>query len=378
MTTEIAADMPTPIVLDSVLDEELEPIARRIELLQTTAILQIAREAAKIHEVLRYRRSEGGYTGYMEKRLGYSSSSAYRLLDVNTVLGTSESFPNWETLPVSAVYQLCERSTPKEARDEVTGRLAVGQKLSCATVAEVIAKAKGKTTTAASPPPVTNSAESPEAFHAVVLQAIGGRRRSIPAGGGANSAANPQAGDQVAPGEHDGRDADDDIGQGERATDALDINHPDHAGESDEPAGDHKSTADTAPAPAATAKAKAKASAPKATAHAARNPKRSLLETWEATALKDRQPLRDQIVADYFAEASVSNIFDKLSGAQRLEAYDLAVRGYAAAETPIKPTKTDKKLLENLGGTLRWGSRPGRSGIRCTGTEDHQGKVGCE
>jgi hypothetical protein len=150
MTTELlTVKTSTPPVSDPVLDEQLEPIARKIELLQTTAILQIAREAAKIHEVLRYRRSEGGYTGYMERRLGYSSSSAYRLLDVHTVVGDGESFPNWETLPVSAVYQLCERSTPKEARDEITERLAVGEKPTCSAVSEIIAKARSKTSTPA-------------------------------------------------------------------------------------------------------------------------------------------------------------------------------------------------------------------------------------
>jgi hypothetical protein len=120
---------------------QLEPIARRIECLETTAILQIANEAAKIHECFRYRRDEGGYTGFMQKRLGYSSSSAYRLLDVHTRFGTNVS-QVWETLPVSAVYLLAAPSTPQEAVDSIGKRVEAGEKLSYAAVTKVIAQAK--------------------------------------------------------------------------------------------------------------------------------------------------------------------------------------------------------------------------------------------
>jgi hypothetical protein len=63
----------------------------------------------------------------------------------------------------------------------------------------------------------------------------------------------------------------------------------------------------------------------------------------------------NQIVAEYFAEATVADILGKLSSAQHLELFDLAIRKYASAETPVAPSKSDKKLLENLNGTLRWG-----------------------
>jgi hypothetical protein len=155
----------TPVVSlaqTEALAEQLEPIARKIEFLQSTAILQIASEAAKIHEVLRYRRDDGGYTGYMKKRLGYSSSSAYRLLDVHTVFGDGESFPNWETLPVTALYQLSDRSTPKAARDVVAERIEAGEKLSCATVTEIITKAKNIGVGAVSMPEVSNFANMAE------------------------------------------------------------------------------------------------------------------------------------------------------------------------------------------------------------------------
>jgi hypothetical protein len=76
---------------DKSLAEQLEPIAQKIELLETAAIPQIASEAAKIHEHFRYWRAEGGYTGYMKRRLGYSSSSAYSMF----TRGLARMFPKF-------------------------------------------------------------------------------------------------------------------------------------------------------------------------------------------------------------------------------------------------------------------------------------------
>jgi hypothetical protein len=155
-TSTVKEKARVPALSDAEFADQLELSARKIELLRITAILQITREAAKIHETLRYCRREGGYTGYMKRRLGYSSSYAYRLLAIHAVIGDGECFPNWERLPVSAVYQLCESSTPKEARDNITERLAAGEELSCAAVTAAIAQAKNggaDSDTAAEPEP---------------------------------------------------------------------------------------------------------------------------------------------------------------------------------------------------------------------------------
>jgi hypothetical protein len=123
------------------LTDQLEPIAQRIEALQSTAILKIASEAAKIHETFRYRRNEGGYAGYMRTRLGYSRSSAYRLLDVHERFGGNVS-QVWDRLPVSAIYLLAAPSTPEKALDEVTKRVGANERLTYAVVTEIIAGAK--------------------------------------------------------------------------------------------------------------------------------------------------------------------------------------------------------------------------------------------
>jgi phage N-6-adenine-methyltransferase len=170
-----------PLGLDRALVEQLEPHARKIELLQNTAILQIASEAAKIHEALRYCRGEGGYTGYMRNRLGISSSNAYRLLDVHTVFGDGESFPGWETLPRTALYQLSERSTPEQARTEIRERLTTGEEVTCPLVAEIIAAAKNTITSAASRPTETAEVELPageKVTTETVIKAVTGRRKS--------------------------------------------------------------------------------------------------------------------------------------------------------------------------------------------------------
>jgi hypothetical protein len=129
--------------------EQLELIAQDIERLQTTAVLHIAAHAAKAHELFRYNRDEGGYAGWMKDRLGHSRSSAYRLLDVHKRFGGGESVPMLGTLPPSALYLLAAPATPPKAVDQVAARIEAGERMSCATVAEVIAKAKGIDTSAA-------------------------------------------------------------------------------------------------------------------------------------------------------------------------------------------------------------------------------------
>jgi hypothetical protein len=146
--------------------EQLELIAQDIERLQTAAVLHIAAYAAKAHELFRYDRDEGGYAGWMKDRLGYSRSNAYRLLDVHKRFG-GKSVPMLGTLSPSALYLLAAPATPQEAVDQVAARIEGGERMSCATVAETIAKAKGIDTSAAvqpssSRPTSTGSADGVE------------------------------------------------------------------------------------------------------------------------------------------------------------------------------------------------------------------------
>jgi hypothetical protein len=123
----------------------LETFALEIEQLSRTAsctILQIAACVDRVHKIFKYRRDEGGFTGWMEKRLGWSSSQAYRFLDIHKRFGNGESFPNWERLGTSALYMLAAPSTPNEAVKEIVERIEAGGRPYVAEVKQTITKAK--------------------------------------------------------------------------------------------------------------------------------------------------------------------------------------------------------------------------------------------
>jgi hypothetical protein len=138
-----------PALSDKEFADRLEAIARDIQHFERQAVFRIANRLAKAHELFRYRRDEGGFQGWVENRLDYSRSHAYRLLDVNKL---TESFPSWDTfgtLSASAIYQLAAPSTSNEVRNEIADRVKAGEKISVAVVTEVIAHVKARTTEAA-------------------------------------------------------------------------------------------------------------------------------------------------------------------------------------------------------------------------------------
>jgi hypothetical protein len=129
--------------------DQLEALARDIQHFERQAVFRIANRLAKAHELFRYRRDEGGFRGWVENRLDYSRSHAYRLLDVNKL---TQSFPSWDTfgtLSASAIYLLAASSTPDKVRDEIADRVKAGEKISVTVVTEAIVQAKGKTPEAA-------------------------------------------------------------------------------------------------------------------------------------------------------------------------------------------------------------------------------------
>ena len=129
----------TPAISD---DERLESLAQEIARLHIKASLQIAERLAKAPQIFRYRRDEGGFTGWVENRLKLSSSTAYRLLDVHERFGGDESLSIWETLPISAVYLLAARSTPDKAVQEIAERVKVGEQISYAEAKKTIGRAR--------------------------------------------------------------------------------------------------------------------------------------------------------------------------------------------------------------------------------------------
>jgi hypothetical protein len=134
---------------DAQIDDQLEAIAQEIEGLERDAAreierleFQIAERLAKAHRLFRYRRDEGGFRGWVKKRLGCSRSKAYRALDVDRLAKVSPHWDTFGTLPYSVVCQLAAPSTPDEVHAAVAGRIKAGEMITCATVIEVIAHAK--------------------------------------------------------------------------------------------------------------------------------------------------------------------------------------------------------------------------------------------
>lgn len=107
MTTQIAVTTnSTAILSDADFEAQLEALAQEIEQLERTARFRISARLAKAHALFLYRRDEGGFQGWVERRLGYSRSKAYRALDVAKLI---ESVPSWDTfgtLPFSALEQI--------------------------------------------------------------------------------------------------------------------------------------------------------------------------------------------------------------------------------------------------------------------------------
>jgi hypothetical protein len=117
-----------------------EAKAVRIELVQATAVLEIAAHLAEVHQQHLYRRDEGGFQGWIERRLRMSRSTAYKLLTVHTTLGEKVS-TNLDTLPRSVLYLLAPESTPETVRAEVIERAEAGEHFTYAQVKEMVDKA---------------------------------------------------------------------------------------------------------------------------------------------------------------------------------------------------------------------------------------------
>jgi hypothetical protein len=129
---------------------QLEEIAVKMDSIAGATVLELAKFAAKAHELFRYKRDEGGYAAWMESRLGYSRTNAYRLLDVHNQFG-SEFVPNLGHIGRSAIFLLAAPSTPDEVRTEVVNEIKAGKQPSYAEVKATIDRHK------ASDPPGTTA-----------------------------------------------------------------------------------------------------------------------------------------------------------------------------------------------------------------------------
>lgn len=115
--------------------KRLEDIAKSIETVQATAIIKIGEKLSEARDLFRYDRSEGGFTGWVERRLRMHERTAYRMIDVYERLGGSlDNYPNIQDLSREALFQLAAPSTSQEVRDQVEQLLIDGHKVTAADV----------------------------------------------------------------------------------------------------------------------------------------------------------------------------------------------------------------------------------------------------
>jgi hypothetical protein len=134
-------------------ETRLEAIAAEIESVLGTAILRVAALVAEAHELYRYKHGDGGFEGWVERRLKMSRQTAYNLLNVHKQFG-GRCVQILDTLPRSILYLIAPDSVPAAARTEVIERAEAGEKLSHAQVKEIVAGHKTK-------PPTPNKNRKP-------------------------------------------------------------------------------------------------------------------------------------------------------------------------------------------------------------------------
>ena len=120
-----------------------EAKAARIELVQATAVLEVAAHLAEVHRQHLYRRDEGGFQGWVENRLSMSRRTAYDLLNVHSIFGKVCDASH--TLPRKVLYALAAPSTPEPVRSEVIERAEAGERFTHAQVKALIDKAVAET-----------------------------------------------------------------------------------------------------------------------------------------------------------------------------------------------------------------------------------------
>jgi hypothetical protein len=122
-------------------DDRLEAIAVEIEALQATALVYAADRLAEAHAIFRYRREEGGFRGWVERRLHRSADSAYNLLRVRERFG-GQCVELFDTLQPTVIFLLAKPSTPHCAVVEVCNRAEAGEQVSVATAKRLIRQYK--------------------------------------------------------------------------------------------------------------------------------------------------------------------------------------------------------------------------------------------
>lgn len=107
-------------------DGRLEEIAVEIETIQGVALLKVGERLLEAQELFKYQRDEQGFGGWVDSRLRFGQTTAYKLISVFTAFG-AESVHKVDTLPKSVLYALAEPSTPPSLRQKALEMVKPGE-----------------------------------------------------------------------------------------------------------------------------------------------------------------------------------------------------------------------------------------------------------
>jgi len=137
-TVNLEGEPPSPKTpAEQKRETRLEALAAEIESVLGTAIMRVAALVAEAHELHRYKHVDGGFEGWVERRLKMSRQTTYNLLNVHKQFG-GQSVQILDTLPRSVLYLIAPDSVPEAARAEVLERAQAGENLSHAQVKEIV------------------------------------------------------------------------------------------------------------------------------------------------------------------------------------------------------------------------------------------------
>ena len=107
-------------------DDRLEQIAVEIETIQGVALLKVGERLLEAQELFRYQRDEQGFGGWVDRRLRFGQTTAYKLINVFAAFG-GESVHKVDTLPKAVLYALAEPSTPPSLRAKALDMVKPGE-----------------------------------------------------------------------------------------------------------------------------------------------------------------------------------------------------------------------------------------------------------
>jgi NADH dehydrogenase/NADH:ubiquinone oxidoreductase subunit G len=131
-----ALESPSPLEID----EKIEQHALNIQRIQRDAVFEIGRELAAAQDLFRYSRQEGGFKGWLDRRLPqFSERTAYRAIHVYKNVDPAMFAKLADIRNPSALAELAK--APPDFQALIAERVAAGEIFTAAKVKEIRAEA---------------------------------------------------------------------------------------------------------------------------------------------------------------------------------------------------------------------------------------------